>query len=142
MRIRIPIWSCLYSGDLTRKAFVFGTMRELNPVPNGRNILPSIWREQAGVESIENGAFAECGGLTSVEIPYGVKSIGKSAFFGCSGLTAVLIPSGVKRIRKDAFKGCENATIYCESPSQPSTWDKNWNPDNRPVVWNYKPENN
>jgi hypothetical protein len=40
------------------------------------------------------------------------------------------------------FSGCANATIYCESPSQPSTWDKKWNPDNRPVVWNYKPENN
>jgi len=37
-----------------------------------------------------------------------------------------------------AFAYCSSLTIYCEAESQPSDWDKEWNPDNRPVEWGYK----
>jgi hypothetical protein len=37
-----------------------------------------------------------------------------------------------------AFLGCSKATIYCEH-LKPDKWYLNWNPDKRPVQWNYKP---
>ena len=122
-------------------------------------------RIPSDVISIDNGAFSGCSGLESIDIPPRVISIGAYAFNECRGLKSIVIPIGVTLIDDwafghccglesivisasvtsvgyGAFEGCENATIYCEHPSQPSTWDENWNPDNCPVVWNYKPENN
>ena len=92
------------------------------------------------VTSIGKWAFSGCCALPSIAIPNRVTLIGTGAFYGCSGLTSITIPTCVKSIGKDAFGDCSNATIYCEHPSQPPTWDENWNPDNRPVVWGYKPE--
>ncbi len=48
--------------------------------------------------SIGDYVFADCSGLTSVEIPNSVTSIGSSAFEGCSSLTSI--------------KVAENNTIY------------------------------
>ena len=62
----------------------------------------------AGVDSISDGAFFYCTGLTSVTIPNGVTSIGMLAFDGCSGLTSVMIPNSVTSIGKYAFRGCSS----------------------------------
>ena len=59
-----------------------------------------------GSESVENNAFANCGGFEKVIIPDGVTSIGSSAFSNCGELKEVVIPSSVKTIGKDAFYGC------------------------------------
>ena len=96
------------------------------------------------VTSIGNGAFSDCSGLTSVEIPNSVTSIGNSAFwkcsgltevtignsvtsiganafFGCSGLTSVEIPNSVTSIGSGAFKSCSNIrSIYCQSTTPPT----------------------
>ena len=86
---------------------------------------------------------ANCNNLTSITIPNSVTSIGYNAFGYCSGLTSVTIPNSVTSIAEFAFYGCSNLTIYCESKSKPEGWDKDWNYDNRPVVWNfYSNENN
>lgn len=44
----------------------------------------------------------------------------------------------VTSIGYDAFYDCTSLTIYCESESKPIGWDSSWNPDDRPVVWDYK----
>ncbi len=62
------------------------------------------------VTSIGNRAFANCHGLTSVDIPDGVTSIGDYAFSSCSGLTSVDIPDGVTSIGGYAFGGCSSLT--------------------------------
>lgn len=55
---------------------------------------------------IEDNAFYDCTGLTSIEIPGNVKSIGYSAFYGCTGLKAVEIPGSVYSIGTSVFENC------------------------------------
>ena len=62
------------------------------------------------VTSIGNGAFSDCSGLTSVEIPNSVTSIGNSAFWKCSGLTEVTIGNSVTSIGANAFCSCDGLT--------------------------------
>lgn len=66
----------------------------------------------------------------------GIVIIEEGAFWNCSNLTKILIPTYLENISSNVFKSCDNLTIYCEVESKPDTWDENWNPDNRPVVWN------
>ena len=62
------------------------------------------------VQSIAVGAFGECAGLTSIDIPDTVTDIDSWAFCGCTGLTAINIPSSVKRIGESAFMDCSSLT--------------------------------
>ena len=62
------------------------------------------------VTSIENEAFRDCDGLTSITIPNSVTSIGYYAFSGCSGLTSITIPNSVTSIGGEAFSYCSGLT--------------------------------
>ena len=59
---------------------------------------------------IEEAAFWQCRGLTSVTIPSSVISTGNRPFMGCKGLKSVTIPSSMTSIRTEAFSGCEGLT--------------------------------
>jgi len=87
------------------------------------------------VTSIGASAFSSCTGLMKVIIPDSVTSIGASAFSSCTGLMKVIIPDSVTSIGASAFSSCTNLVIYCETKTQPSAWNANWNSSNRPVVW-------
>jgi len=77
------------------------------------------------VTNIDNNAFEECTGLTTVTIPAGVTRIGGRAFYGCSGLTTVTIGSGVTNIEYDAFFNCTAVTdVYCYADPEELTWDE------------------
>ena len=58
------------------------------------------------VTRIEERAFWECSGLSSITIPPSVTSIGAESFWGCSGLTEVVIPPSVTSIGSSAFWCC------------------------------------
>ena len=65
------------------------------------------------VTSIEQKAFYDCKGLTSVVIGNNVITIGEKAFYYCKGLTSVTIGNSVTSIRGQAFDDCTALTsIY------------------------------
>lgn len=90
------------------------------------------------VEKIGDFSFLNCNSLENIILPNNLNTIGQWAFDSCSALNSIIIPQNVENIGKYAFLNCSNLTIYCEVLSKPSTWDQDWNPSSRPVVWNYK----
>lgn len=67
------------------------------------------------VVSIEQNAFAETAGLTSLVIPNGIKSIKERAFWNCSSLKTVSIGSGVTFIGDYAFSACPQLSAFVVS---------------------------
>ncbi len=61
-----------------------------------------------GVTSIGEGAFKDCGELTSIKIPNTITSIGNDAFDWCVELTSIEIPNTVTSIGNHAFSCCES----------------------------------
>lgn len=59
-----------------------------------------------GVKKIDEAAFAECSGLTSVTVPDSVTEIGRRAFFECKALTEVKLGKGVSVLKDWTFDGC------------------------------------
>ena len=72
------------------------------PIVDGKAVIPP------GTQSVPGGAFYECYGLVSVEIPTSVTSIGISAFHACTDLVAVAVPTSVTSISRYAFADCSN----------------------------------
>ena len=56
------------------------------------------------VASIENYAFSDCAGLTSVTVPENVTSIGLDAFRNCTGLTSVCFQGNAPKIGSNVFQ--------------------------------------
>ena len=80
-----------------------------------------IPREHDGrpVTQIEDRAFMNCTGLTSITIPDSVISIGDFAFEGCMNLVNVTIGSGVTAIGVHAFYKCWWLTSITVSAGNP-----------------------
>ncbi len=62
------------------------------------------------VTSIEDYAFENCKGLTSISIPDSVESIGDNAFYNCSALISITIGNSVTSIGDGAFGNCTSLT--------------------------------
>lgn len=74
-----------------------------------------IYRFVNGVRVPENvktdyGIFANCLGLTSIDIPESVIELGDNIFSGCSNLASVTIGNRVTRIGDSAFADCFGLT--------------------------------
>ena len=59
----------------------------------------------AGIEEIDDEAFAECTGLKEIVLPNSLKRIGKRAFAGCKDLKKITWSEKIKKIDDQAFIG-------------------------------------
>lgn len=68
------------------------------------------------VKVVGTGAFRDCDGLVSVEIPPGVEKIGNYAFMNCPALNKVTIRGEVRVLGFKAFANCESLrkVVFCE----------------------------
>jgi len=89
--------------------------------------------------SIGAQMFSGCESLTDITISESITEIGERAFEDCSDLPTVVIPLSVVIIGSHAFAGCSSLTIYAvvTEANRPSGWANDFNPDNRPIVWDY-----
>jgi hypothetical protein len=62
------------------------------------------------VESIGNGAFYDCTGLTDINLPEGITLIGFDAFNYCGNLTNIQLPNSLTTIYASAFANCRRLT--------------------------------
>lgn len=62
------------------------------------------------VTALDNGAFCECIGLHTINIPPSVKHIGDHTFDYCYDLDTITLPPHLLTIGKCAFAGCESLT--------------------------------
>ncbi len=81
----------------------------------GNGIIPD------GVTTIEDSAFWNCDGLSSVTIPDDVTSIGEYAFSYCDNLTSVTIPASVTTMGKHAFRWIDGLTGVVFEGNAPSS---------------------
>ena len=75
---------------------------------SGSVIIPSVAIDndvEYTVTEIGRFAFADCSGLTSVEIPNSVTKIGNYAFRDCTSLKEVILSPSVETIGESAFAG-------------------------------------
>jgi len=102
----------LYNKDKTR----------LIAYPTGR---PGDFTIPDGVTDLEDYAFFNCQGLTSVVIPEGVTHLAytvgdyiHTAFVSCVNLVCVVIPRSVSNIDDGVFYDCPNIVIYSYADSE------------------------
>ena len=88
-----------------------------------------------GGTNIKERAFHNCSNIENVTIGDGITTIEDRAFEGCASLASITIPKSVTRMGYGLFTGNCFITIYCEEKNVPSGWDKNWNWNYSPVVW-------
>ena len=93
-----------------------------------------------GLKSIGRYVFSLCKKLSSINIPFTVEKIDDGTFSGCNNLTSVYIPLSVVTIGEYVFNGCSKLNIECERTEDeiPSTWNKYWNSNKRPVTYGVK----
>lgn len=90
------------------------TVKVVNPdwdsytPPTGALTLPATVENNGtvyNVVAIDNNAFRDCTGLTSIVIPEGVTSIGRMSFSQCTSLAAITLPSTLTVVGSFAFNG-------------------------------------
>ena len=82
---------------------------ELNAFSGCKNMTTVKFHDDADIEKIGAGAFADCG-LTSISIPKKVKTIEREAFRSCKVLNKIDVTEFTTKIDPEAFKYCDNLT--------------------------------
>ena len=89
--------------------------KQLVRCPNARD---GIFTIPDYVEAISTSAFQYCK-ISEVKIPNSVKKINNNAFFNCNGLTSIYIPASVQELAGDALSACYSLeTITVDQDNQ------------------------
>lgn len=60
--------------------------------------------------ALKDGAFAQCGELTSVSLPETIRKIGSSTFVDCVKLQSINLPASIESLGYYSFGGCTSLT--------------------------------
>ena len=85
------------------------TKIERNAFTGCTNMATATFAEDADIQKIGEGAFADCG-LKSISIPKKVKTIEREAFRSCKVLNKIDVTEFTTKIDPEAFKYCNNLT--------------------------------
>ena len=85
------------------------TKIERNAFTGCTNMATATFAEDADIQKIGEGAFADCG-LTSISIPKKVKTIEREAFRNCKALNKIDVTEFTTDISPEAFKYCDKLT--------------------------------
>lgn len=85
------------------------TKIERNAFTGCTNMATGTFAEDADIQKIGEGAFADCG-LTSISIPKKVQTIEREAFRNCKVLTQINVTEFTTQIDPEAFKYCDKLT--------------------------------
>ena len=85
------------------------TKIERNAFTGCTNMATATFAEDADIQKIGEGAFADCG-LKSISIPKKVKTIEREAFRNCKVLTQIDVTEFTTQIDPEAFKYCDKLT--------------------------------
>lgn len=66
------------------------------------------YKDGKKVLGIEDGAFADCTGITRIHLLDGILTIGAGVFEGCTSLQSIELPKTTVSLGDNAFKGCES----------------------------------
>ena len=95
------------------------SLTELNLKGNGETVIDSCAFcgndalkkiSLAGIKTIDNNAFQNCGDLNSVNFGEGLLSIGSYAFYNCPNIETVSLPESLTTINSGAFRECSKLT--------------------------------
>ena len=115
-RICLINWDTDRDGELSKAeaAAVTTLKKDENPLFQSNKDITSFDELQyfTGLNSIEEGCFAECEHLQSIVLPSSIRSIGNSAFSGCKALSGISLPEGVQTIGDYAFSVTNIETFY------------------------------
>lgn len=115
-RICLINWDTDRDGQLSKAeaAAVTTLKKDENPLFQSNKDITSFDELQyfTGLNSIEEGCFAECEHLQSIVLPSSIQSIGNSAFSGCKALSGISLPEGVRTIGDYAFSVTNIETFY------------------------------
>ena len=79
-------------------------------------IIPSVYTDSNNISynvvGIDDNAFRDCSGITSIVIPNSITTVGASAFYNCSSITSIIVPSSVTSIGDNAFYNCSSVTNF------------------------------
>ena len=85
------------------------TKIERNAFTGCTNMATATFAEDADIQKIGEGAFADCG-LQSISIPKKVQTIEREAFRNCKVLTQINVTEFTTQIDPEAFKYCDKLT--------------------------------
>lgn len=91
--------------EMTGEYTIPGSPQRINKMAFYESRLSTV-HIPSSVKVIEESAFLQSYGLTSIELPSGLDSIGMNAFDFCGNLETIAIPDNVSYIGTNTFRGC------------------------------------